>query len=211
MKLLLLCAHADDEVIALWPGLFKDDCEREILCVTNDYGNPERRWCQHRRDALAEVGKHLGIKTTSLGFPSCVYRLPTRRADFVLADFIKIVLDEVAAHDCDAVMTHNPMGEYGHLDHQLVHQIALQTGKPVLYTDIFIPSNWCPWTTLSDAYKAQYHRNEWLDHGPYTLDAGRYAAVEAIYRKHGVWTWSKPPVETCRVYEAGEIQENNNV
>jgi hypothetical protein len=178
----LLIAHPDDEVIFLWPAL--DWCDR-IVCVSSDKYNPDRQWCSRRGEALAEVCATLGKKLMLFDYNSEFYRLPSR--DGALADMQRQVGECIAGHD---VFTHNPWGEYGHLDHVVCHMIARQYAKILVCSYIAIQSNWWPLPSQgsrteipTDAIECQ-------------LDLDRYHQLKAIYDKYGCWTWSQEPVTT---------------
>lgn len=198
-KVIMVMAHPDDEVIFGFPMIKFTD---KILIVSNDKNNPDRAWCKDRYIALEKVGKRLGIPVESMDYPSEFYRLPTRKGQ--LSDFINEVLDKVK--DYDVIYTHNPLGEYGHLDHQLVHTICMQSGKDVLFSNIFLKSNWCPYWCISSAYATLYY-NELFE---CENDMDLYTELEDIYRDMGIWTWSKEPVKGCTVYMVkGDGNEGN--
>ena len=159
-----------------------------ILICSNDAENPERKWCRHRKLALTEMSDALGIPSQSLDYSSEFYRLSTR--DEKLKNMMKNVaagIDPLA----DAVFTHNPWGEYGHLDHIIIHLAVQSSGKPVIFTDIFLPSNWM---NLTCAPKMGFPV---LGHA--VNDLSLYRHCQSFYLKHQVWTWNRPPIEQCNI------------
>ena len=136
-----------------------------------------------------------GAEVKSLDYPSEFYRLPTRDDAFTLSDFIRVVASKVQAlGPFDVVFTHNMVGEYGHLDHKLIWDIAFHLGHPLWITNIFIPSNWVPWQQ-SPVSSLDYPK--WVSE----LDVAFYDRCESVYRRHNAWTWNKEAVTHCAVYE----------
>jgi hypothetical protein len=188
MNIQLVMAHPDDEIIFGWPALVEHMVSSILIC-SNDINNPERTWCRHRCVALDEIGALLDIPVHSLPFNSEFYRMPTR--DKTLQRMMETVLDAIDPA-ADAIFTHNPWGEYGHLDHITVHLAAMATGKPVFFTDIFTQSNW------------MHMPNRPMMPGklmwPVINDLDFYDQCRQIYANHGVWTWNQPPVTVCNIY-----------
>ena len=103
----------------------------------------------------------------------------------------KCVIDLLPKYEEYTLFTHNDWGEYGHIDHILVNQIAKTTGRKLLTTDIVMDGGWFKVEnimTKEPVFKA-------------VNDLDLYAKCKAIYDKWGCFTWSKPPVLSCGVYE----------
>jgi len=196
-KVLMLFAHPDDEIICGWPVLQQKDVEKIVLICSNDANNPEREWCKHRGAALHELMHALDIPYICLDFNSGFYRMPTRPKP-ELSETLRCIRDEASAVDCDMIFTHNPMGEYGHVDHVLIHQLAMTLGKPVLVTDMFVPMNWVPYQKFGNGFERMYGRSAHC--GTEVSDLAFYQKCENVYRKHNVWTWCKLPVPKCELY-----------
>lgn len=180
--LTILIAHPDDEILFLWP--FLQEATRIVCCVSDEH-NPERAWCKDRKLALADVGRLLGIETICLDADSEFYRMPTR--DESLKRFCGRVSELLTGE----VATHNPWGEYGHLDHILCHHIARTCGRQVLVTDIAQEVNWLQIRSWLPADRSVRRA---------TLDMSLYRIVKAIYDTHGSWTWSQEPVSEAGIY-----------
>lgn len=128
----------------------------------------------------------LGIEVVCFDADSEFYRIPTRGGE--LKRFAEQLMEELSG----TVYTHNPWGEYGHIDHILCHQIAQSASdKPILFSDMAQEVNWLPikrwgsgWKFVSDC----------------EIDHDLYGRVKAIYDARGCWTWSQPPIEKCTVY-----------
>lgn len=183
--LTILIAHPDDELLFLWPFLKRAE---RLVCVVSDRSNPERAWCARRADALADVCKLVGIgEVVCLDYHSEFYRYSTRD------EALKRVAEDVRrnVNGANIIATHNGWGEYGHLDHILCHYVARLTNARVWTTGISEQVNWLPVRPWSQG-KAL---------GRHVLDRGVYDAGKAIYDMYGCWTWSRPVVESCEVYE----------
>jgi len=176
----LVMAHPDDEIIFGF-GVLKE--ATSILICSNDKDNPERAWCKNRGKALEEVGKYLGVKVHHLNFNSEFYRLPTRD------ETLKRMAKEVLKHIQEPIFTHNPWGEYGHLDHILIH--TLVSHLEIQYSDIALDLNWLP---INKVIPDKYIKTVGND-----LELTE--KCKAIYDKWGCWTWSQPPILKANIYE----------
>lgn len=217
-------AHPDDEVIFGWPILQNRSVKKYILTCSSDLKNPHRTWCSHRKDVLAKLCDELGIECRCLDYNSEFYRLKTRdipafggRRSFreklfqsilykkmpfqgdqsTLRMMMEDVLNQITRFSFDFIYTHNAWGEYGHLDHQLLHSVVASVGAPTIVSDIFLPSNWAPYSRRPPVFEKLYCRNliETCEN-----DMKAYAQFEKSYRDAGVWTWSEPPIRSCNLY-----------
>ncbi len=181
--LTLLIAHPDDEVIFGWPVI---DRIRTIVCCSSDRNNPERQWCRERSSALKEVAEILGVEVACFDFNSEFYRVNARSGE--LTNLVEQVLSILPAGE---IFTHNPWGEYGHLDHILVHQIARASGRKISYSDICLKAGWlpvAPWPVAVETPERFCVNNLEL-----------YNKLKAVYDKYGCWTWSQAPVLKARI------------
>ena len=176
----IVMAHPDDEVIFGWPVLKETN---KILICSSDLDNPKRMWCKNRKIALMEVCSELGIKYECLNYNSEFYRLPTRD------ETLKRMANDIQRRVGDKVFTHNPWGEYGHIDHIIINQIV-----PGHCSDILIDSNWLP--VRRHGLGRLIKKAEW--------DEAIYQKLKKIYVRHGCWTWNREPVREANIYE------NNN-
>ena len=191
----LLISHPDDEALFCWPVL---DRVKRIICASNDSRNPERAWCKDRGLCLEEVGKLLGAEVICLPMNSEFYRLPTR--DKSLKCLASTLLRHLA--DAETIFTHNAWGEYGNIDHILVHHVArvwqAETRRELLVSDIATEINWLP----VRAWDQRAAREPIDDPTLHDIDRPLFDRIKAIYDARGCWTWSDTfgVVEKCRVY-----------
>lgn len=180
----MLIAHPDDEVIFGWPVLKE---AKKIICCANDYHDRTKRWeYSARKEALMEIGAFVDAEVVS----------PDRNCDFhklsglngELNDFIFSIYELLK--DERAIFTHNPWGEYGHLDHILAYTIAKNSGKTLIVTDIVQNTGWYP--VFGWEYGNSVKQCE--------VDKVFYEKCKAIYVKHNCWTWHLPCIEKTRLY-----------
>ena len=169
-KVLMVMAHPDDEIIFGWPILQNEILEKKIQICSSDFFNPQRQWCKHRKEALFAIAKTVGAEVKCLDYPSEFYRAPTRpqgqqiESDGQIAGPYRNLCQHIVntflemEQDCDAVFTHNPYGEYGHIDHTLVFDLVMKnTTKDVVITDIVQPSNWAVKPSLTNLMQRTYY------------------------------------------------------
>jgi LmbE family N-acetylglucosaminyl deacetylase len=178
----LLIAHPDDEVIFFWWALKEID---KIVCCSSDLNNPERVWCKNRKKALFAVGEALNVPVKCFDYNSEFHRLQPRIKELInLQSNIK---QEVEG----TIYTHNFWGEYGHLDHILVNQIALSLCNRMVVSDIVDDGQWFNVRKLNQG--RLFRQAE--------IDMDLYNQLKEIYDKHGCWTWSREPIKECFIYE----------
>lgn len=203
-------AHPDDEIIFGWPVLQDKKIKKKILICSSDFHNPDRAWCKYRKEALFEVAKYTDSEVECLDYPSEFYRFPTRPDSPTQEDdgersgpyrrmcqtISNKVLDMEAG--CDAVFTHNPYGEYGHIDHLVVFDTVLKTtNKPILITDIVQSSNWARKPVNKKIKKMYYSKMYKKD---CSLDQNLLKFCKLEYEKKNAWTWSKQVAAKCNLF-----------
>ncbi len=178
----MLIAHPDDEVIFGWPVLQR---AKRIVCCSSDLNNLERQWCKDRKLALKEICDMLGIELVCFDYNSEFYRINARAGEL-------LQLQAQVSIQCagSILFSHNSWGEYGHLDHILVNQIALASGNTLLTTDICMDAGWLHCTPVPQGNKVEGCE----------IDLDLYNRCKAIYDKYGCWTWSKEPITRCGLY-----------
>ncbi len=189
----LLIAHPDDEALFCWPVL---DRVKQIICASNDSENPERVWCKERGQCLEEVGALLGAQVIQLPSNSEFYRLSTRDSQ------LKRLAETLLRHmvDAEIVFTHNAWGEYGNIDHILLHHVArvwqAETRRELLVSDIAQEINWLPVA----AWDQRAAREPIDEPSRHEIDRALFNRIKAIYDARGCWTWAWEPIERCGVY-----------
>ncbi len=180
--LTILVAHCDDEFLFMFPFLNR---AKKIICLTSDINNPRREWCKERRKGFKEVCDLVGAESICLDHSSRFFSLSNQ-------DLAKVVGEarELLAGS-DVIATHNAWGEYGHLDHVLCNQIARQTGKQVLTTDIIVEADWYPVKRFYQGKVVGYFENDMTFH----------EKCMAIYKERGAMGWSYAPVKHASLVE----------
>lgn len=200
-KVLGIFCHPDDEILAGWPVFQSDEYDKHLIICCSD----KERNRPGRKLALQEVCKQENINLiTCLDEPNDFYALPTRRADYLLTDSVANIEARlklaINAINPDFIMTHNPVGEYGHGSHRLLFEIVsqLKRNRPILITDICQESNHRSHAEIPTSVRwAYYHNNLKSFH---LLDWNFYRRCKTIYDKYSAWTWSKDPVNNCRFH-----------
>lgn len=204
MKILMVLAHPDDEVVFGWPlvqtGL-TSGTELSLLTLSDNRGkrgdgpvNALAEICAANRIHLIDVER----------VDSNFYRTPPRYSKPVLSSVINLFQDsvkEAIAEVCpDFIFTHNPMGEYGHGDHRFVFNIVSMFSIPLMMTDICF-TNPCHLSSkeIPDIYRKRFYN--YADGQYYLLDMDWYTRMRIIYEKHKAWSWSgHDPVKECNMF-----------
>ena len=192
----MVLAHADDEIICGWPILQDRNIEKEILICSSDLNNPERKWCSHRKNVFFSMCKYLNIKCKCLDYKSAFYKIKAR--DNSLKNLCLDVIDNIYNFKFDYIFTHNPMGEYGMMDHILLNQIVMSMNVKMLFTDIRIVNNWSYYNEIPKRFGDIYFKNKIKD---CVVDMPFYNKVKRFYAQSKVWTWNQEAVKKCGLYE----------
>lgn len=200
-KVLGIFCHPDDEVLFGWPIFQTDEFEKHLMVCCSDFSRKGK--C--RENALKEVCKNENINLfCCLDEDNNFYSLPTRRADYILTEAVSVIEQwinkAIVEIKPDFILTHNPVGEYGHGSHRLLFEIVSQftAVHNLLITDICEKSNHRSHSVIpSIIWESFYEFNSVSRH---SLDQGFYFRCRAIYNKHNAWTWSKDPIEVCNLY-----------
>ena len=131
LKILCVFAHHEDHIIFGWP-IFQDHrFKRFLLTCSWDAQDVVSEGC--KRENVTSLGT-VGIEN---GFSYRVEK-PIESYKVVLAK----IQESVEKVKPDYIFTHNPMGEYGHLDHQFLFKLIYNEfpQQQLLVTDILIAS-----------------------------------------------------------------------
>ena len=201
MKVLFNIAHADDEILWMYPYFQDPNIEKHVLLCSTDFTNPNRQWCKNRKLVLQRICDEMGAKLTCLDYYSSFYNTPSRPG------YLKNTVDDICNtlknlendFNPDYVFTHNPYGEYGHLDHKLLFNTTIQVcNSPIVITDIKINSNWPVYENNSDSINRIFYKKPI---GKYQLDEKKFLYWKSLYEQAGVWTWKRDISYECSLYE----------
>lgn len=195
-KILAIFAHPDDEVLWGWPLMQQGWVDQLFICSNDVTHGKEERRTVNRKIALEQACRAFNIPVVCED-EACNFSK-------FRPDYNKWRIRGMAFwKDWDYIFTHNPHGEYGHIDHRFVFSVLRDTGRPLVYTDMYRDS-----IKPKRKYKQDergYYKYFW---GTIEQDRSWFDIGEAIYRHHGAWTWQKSDeswrVNECGVYIYGE-------
>ena len=156
--------------------------------------------------------KELNVEVSCLDYPSSFYRVPTRRPSHLprnehgdsqspIRVLSNNIVDNMLAmeQDCDYVFTHNPYGEYGHLDHKFLFDLVIKnTKKDVIISDIQIPSNWDKNYNVGGIVKKAYYHTIIKEQCVLNQDLLNFCKKR--YESKNGWTWSRLTPSSCNLY-----------
>lgn len=196
-KVLIVLAHCDDEIIHGWPVYQNPNLARTLLICGSDEMNEKRPWGKEGKRTMLELAHKNGVGACAYSYDCEFYRLETRNGAFAI--FYNAIANAVNSTEYDAIFTHNPHGEYGHIDHKLIFDIVFNNAKcPIWFTDIFTPSNWTKAKGISGRSRDMFYRKKL---GHCVADEELIKKAEKLYRSRKCWTWDQPVVQECGLYE----------
>ena len=205
-KVLMIVAHADDEIIIGWPIFQDKNIKKYVLLLSTDENNKERSWCNKRGLILKDICYHYNIEFSSFPLPSGFYKTPTRNASFILNDIYNLTINKIneikKTFNFDYIFTHNPHGEYGHCDHRICFDIVHNhTNYPLLITDIVHKKNWPTYANIPERVKNKYYNNK-IKYC--SVDMNIYKFCENYYKQNkynqNCWTHNREPWNECGLY-----------
>ena len=200
----LVVAHPDDEI--LWFSSILLLVRRVFICYLDVPGQEE--WTRGRRLASAQfplpnaefVGltESVAFKMADWSFPRVAPNglalnaprdrqpLPGFSARRYEDNFhaLQTHLKE-ALKGYPLVFTHNPWGEYGHEEHVQVHQVVVGLREAMGFELWF--DNYASDRSATLMARALAHRH--LEYETLPTQPESVAGIEALYRRHGCWTW----------------------
>jgi LmbE family N-acetylglucosaminyl deacetylase len=195
-RILMVFAHCDDELVCGWPILQNPKIAKSLIIATSDRFNSKRIWCGHRQYVTQDLSKMLGIKFRALNYDSGLIHLNNRDGSLLEAE--RAILSAVHDFEFDYIFTHNPHGEYGHLDHVFLSNLLFRSIKsPLLITDITMESDWTEIKPTTDRYSRTYYHTQV---STVNLNSDFYRKVVNYYKSRKVWTWSQEPAPSANIF-----------
>lgn len=189
-EILVVVAHPDDEVIFGWPVLQDPRVPVEILIASNH--NAARPSLMRQGEVAMTLWRKESVRVRCLPYPAMFSEV--RSTHGLCVD----LLAAIEASAAPTIYTHNPLGEYGHPDHKLVHEVCVQSNKKwVLVSDMCLCRDLTPWRRPSERAKRTWCRNQL---GSCILDLAWYDRLRAGYVANDCWTWNHEPVAECGLY-----------
>lgn len=193
---LMVFAHCDDELVCGWPILQNAQVRKSLIIVSSDRHNRQRQWCSHRKFATQDLCRSLGIECLILDYDSDFFRYDHRSGK--LAGLEQDILRSICKFSFDYLFTHNPYGEYGHLDHIFISNLLMRSAShPLLISDLQMPSDWTNVPPSSRRYARTFYDNPVAET---VIDYPFYRSVSKLYETRGVWTWAQEPASKARLY-----------
>jgi len=128
MRAVCLVAHPDDCVIFAWPFI-EAHPEFEWVIVYMTYNQSD-----NRAKEMQAYWQRRGVVTAFMGHVDNYKDLETKSFNFwdpgLVSEHVRV---NVEVHNPALILTHNADGDYGHIHHMLVSQIADSIGKPKVY------------------------------------------------------------------------------
>jgi LmbE family N-acetylglucosaminyl deacetylase len=194
--ILMVLAHCDDELVCGWPIFQNPKIRKSLIIVSSDRNNRQRQWCGHRKFVTQDLCRSLGIEVCILDHDSDFYQLDHRSGK--LSNLEKEILRCINNFTFDYIFTHNPHGEYGHLDHIFIANLLIRAvNHPLLISDISITSDWTQTPPSSNRYSCAFYSNQV---GEFALDYNFYRRVMQFYTTRGAWTWFQQPEQRCNLF-----------
>lgn len=190
-------AHPDDEWLAGWPLFQRTDLQLGVILFVGDNRPGPGAPSALSTKRLCMILDQFGIQL--LGCLHCApnfFREPRSARDVWRRRVERLLAEARTGPFANAgVITHNPVGEYGHPDHIEVHRSILDVcdDQPLVITDL------CYDSKLSEGVRRVFYEGK--SYGPFQVDRSRWAAARALYRSCLRWTaWEWPSQNSASLY-----------
>jgi LmbE family N-acetylglucosaminyl deacetylase len=204
----VVVAHPDDET--LWLSSAIALANQIVFCFGDQHERPKK--AKARRAAVAalpfnnivqlaipESGARLLVDLSNPRLTATGIAITDNEArERYDANFAPIVESlRAALAGCSNVYTHNPWGEYGHVDHIQIYRAVCALQEELGYTVWF--TNYVDEASMPVA-RLVGEIPCWVERASAKTDA-RVRRLMKIYRRYGAWTWSVfhrwPSIETA--------------
>ena len=193
----LVVAHPDDEV--LWFSSVLRQVERLVICFLGVASRPD--WARGRRKSIDDYPLQsmqcLGLDEAEV-FYGVDWSSPVE-TDYGLRISKPGMSDSTYRHNFDLlqeklgdtlsgyrrVITHNPWGEYGHVEHVQVYR-AIKSLQPRLGFELWFP-NYCSKKSATLMTRVLPRLNNEFITLPIDLDLAQ--SIAHLYQGHDCWTW----------------------
>jgi LmbE family N-acetylglucosaminyl deacetylase len=193
-------AHPDDEWVAGWPVFQESGIHKGVIFFVGDNRGIKEQHVEGSGEwqvALTRVLNALDIEFLGcLNLEPDFYKSPrAKRRTFV--DHLLSLLEKArnGLFSDASIITHNPVGEYGHPDHITVFDTVIQAdfSNDVYITDI------CYERPLSPLQIKLFYKT--LEPGSFYPDFEQWEKAVNLYKAEYRWTWSmRPTNEIARLY-----------
>jgi len=124
---LLIVAHPDDETLWGYHQL-NESKGWKILCITNASNTT-------RVNELKNISIHFGTALELWNYQDSAFHYNMH------PQLYKDIENEINKPNVKMVLTHNPLGEYGHIQHIKVSNVVLTVSKKPTYVFSYTPNN----------------------------------------------------------------------
>lgn len=180
-RILGIFAHREDFVCFGWPVFQNNKIARSLLVCTNDGEVPVAEVCKKENITWsATVG--IDNRFSFMGLRSALMANHLR--------LIEAIGSAIALTRPDYILTHNPMGEYGHYDHTMIFRLLYNyfPKQNLIISDIMANSSYnVPLSEIPRLYRPLY-QNPLCEVAP---DLDWYKRNGDIFKKHDLWTANK--------------------
>lgn len=179
-------AHREDHIVFGWPIIQNRNPDKYLFVCTNDAPGIINKSCN-----LAGVN-YIGSARFNSGFslPNRNFKLNDENLNrlsetnyTILKNRLLTIIDKIKP---DFIFTHNPFGEYGHLDHRFVFEVIYnELELPIIITDIIAKSSYYhKYESIPKIFNELYH--SFIKYVP--PDYVFYAKHCKLFSEYDLWT-----------------------